>query len=405
MRVCHVVASINRDTGGPAITVPRLASALSSRGIEVDLATLDYPQHGPQTVVAGVTVSSTPTSWANRALRGWSSPFRRGLRSLVGDGVDLIHNHGLWMFPNLYARQTAKAARIPLVISPRGMVEPWSLRNSSIKKKIVWSLFEKGNLQSADLFHATSMAEADSIRSLGIQQPIAVIPNGIEVPDLAQRPDRSLLENLFPELRNRQWLVFLSRLHPKKGVLELLAAWKRLATDFPGWHLILAGPDLDGFEITVRNEIATLGLNKCVTVTGMLNADHKQSAFVGAELFVLPTHSENFGVAVAEALAHAVPVLTTHGAPWSGLIDHRCGWWIEFTPQKLIDGLGAALKVPREERVAMGLRGRDWMARDFSWDKVAEQMQLAYTYALGKAPAPDFVLNHEPIHSGYRVPG
>jgi len=392
MRVCHVVASVNRNIGGPAVSVPRLTSALAARGLAMHLATLDYEEHGPQTPAPGVQVSSLPAGPVTRALRGWSPELQRHLQGVAQSGVDVIHNHGLWMFPNLYARQAAVASAVPLVISPRGMVEQWSLGRSRWKKWLVWHAFERANLHRAALFHATSQAEADSIRALGLRQPIAVIPNGIEIPAESATVSRALLEEKFPELRGRRWLVFLSRLHPKKGVLELLRVWQRLRAEFPDWQLVLAGPSLDGYDATVRAAVHELRLADCVTLPGMLAGDLKESAWSGAELYVLPTYSENFGVAVAEALAHGVPALTTHGAPWRGLAEHGCGWWIDMTEAELAAALAAALRLPADERRAMGARGRAWMARDFSWAGIAAQMESAYAHLLGHGPRPGCVL-------------
>ena len=392
MRVCHVVASINRNIGGPAISVPRLATSLAARGIESRLATLDYPEHGPQTQVPGATLTSLPTTALNRLGRGWSPAFHHALTAIARQGLDLLHNHGLWMFPNHYARQVAVAANIPLVISPRGMVEQWSLGRSRWKKWLVWHAFEKTNLACAAMFHATSHEEAASIRALGLRQPIAMIPNGIEIPEAGASGDRALLEQKFSELRGRRWLLFLSRLHPKKGVLELLRVWQRLHAQFPDWHLVLAGPDLDGYSATVLAAVNHLQVTGRVTITGMLSGELKDSAWAGAELFVLPTYSENFGISVAEALAHGCPALTTHGAPWRGLTEQRCGWWIEMTESELAAALTAALQLPAEERLAMGARGRDWMRRDFSWAGIAERMQSAYAHLLGQGPRPDCVL-------------
>ena len=389
MRVCHVVASINREVGGPAVSVPRLAGALAARGVDTRLATLDYPEHGPQTPVSGVAVTSLPTTGLNRLARGWSPAFRRALLGIAQGGLDVLHNHGLWMFPNLYARQAAEAVAVPLVISQRGMVESWSLGRSRWRKWLVWHAFEKANLARAALFHATSHEEAASIRALGFRQPIAVIPNGIEIPETGGAGERALLERQFPELVGRRWLLFLSRLHPKKGVLELLRVWQRLQAQFPDWHLVLAGPDLDGYSATVRTVVNELQLSARVTLTGMLAGELKDSAWAGAELFVLPTYSENFGISVAEALANGCPALTTRGAPWSGLTEQRCGWWIEMTEPELAAALAAALQLPASERRAMGARGRDWMRRDFSWAGIAQRMEAAYTHLLGRGPRPD----------------
>lgn len=387
-RVCQVVASINRNTGGPAVTVPRLATALAGQDVDSVLVTLDDADHGPQTPVDNVHLLSLTAGPFARRLRGWSPVFRRELASLVRNSVDVVHNHGLWMFPNLYARKAAVAANIPLVISTRGMVEQWSLKRSRMKKAVAWELFEKGNIRAAKLFHATSGSEAESLRGLGVRQPIAVIPNGVDLPDVAAAPERDLLEQKFPALAGKRWLLFLSRLHPKKGVAELIQAWSQLAPRFPGWHLVVAGTGLDGYGDVVRQKTVALGVTDCITFTGMLAGVEKACAFANAGLFVLPTHSENFGIVVAESLAFGTPVVTTKGAPWSDLVQHRCGWWIELGNGAFSETLAEAMNASDSERRAMGSRGRELMERKYSWSRVAAEMKSAYLWLCDKGPQP-----------------
>ena len=390
LRVCQVVASINRDVGGPAVSVPALASALAHRGLEMTLATLDYSRHGAPTPAPGVKVLSLPAPWLTRNGRGWSPPLQRELFELA-QHADIIHNHGLWMWPNFYARQAAQRTGKPLVISPRGMLEQWSLGRSRAKKFLAWHAFEKENLHAAKMFHATSAAELESLRRLGLRQPMAVIPNGVELPDLAAVPPRALMEERFPALAGKQWLLFLSRLHPKKGVSELLRVWQKLAPQFPGWQLVLAGPDLDGHGEKFRHAAFEMKLANRVTFTDRLEGTDKSAALGHAELFVLPTHSENFGLAIAEALAHRVPVITTTGAPWRELATENCGWWIEPNETALIATLTEALQLSQVTRREMGGRGRALVEKSYSWSKAAEQMESAYRWLLNSGSRPDCV--------------
>ena len=390
LRVCQVVANINRDIGGPAVTVPRLASSLADQGVECRLVTLDYSNLGPQTSAQGVELLSLPAGWWTKRMRGWSPPLRSRLLSQAAS-TDLIHNHGVWMFPNLYARQAASCANIPLVLSPRGMLQEWSLGRSRMKKFVAWHLWERENLAAARLFHATSEAEATSLRKIGLRQPIAIIPNGVDIPDPTTFPSRRILEQKHPQLVGRRWVLFLSRIHPKKGVSELIAAWCDVERQFPGWHLILAGPDLDGYGAIARHKVAALAINQRVTFTGMLAEREKEAALANAEIFVLPTHSENFGIAVAEALAYGIPVITTKNAPWPELESRHCGWWIDLDHTALTRSIEDALRSSRDDLREMGRRGRALMSEKFSWNRVAEQMKHSYQWLLGRADKPDCV--------------
>jgi len=391
MRICQVVASINRDTGGPALTVPRLAAALEAVGLESSVASLDYPEHGPQTSIFPIRELTTKVGAVGRLLRGWSPAFQRQLSAFVRDEARVVHSHGLWMFPNYYARQAAVSARIPFVISPRGMVEQWSLSRSRWKKGLAWNAFERGNLAAANLFHATSADEVGSLRSLGFGKPIALIPNGIDLPELGAAPGREVLEKQFSHLANVRWLLFMSRLHPKKGVSELLHVWSKLHVQFPDWHLVLAGPDLDGYGETLRNLATTLNLSRQITFTGPLSGCDKECALANADLFVLPTHSENFGIAIAEALAYGIPAVTTKGAPWEDLQTHECGWWIDIGEESLLAALADAMRRSPGEREAMGRRGRNLMQQKYSWLRVGQEMKSVYLWLCGKGPQPPCV--------------
>jgi glycosyltransferase involved in cell wall biosynthesis len=391
MKVLQVIASANPGVGGPAVTVTRLAAALSALGVESTLATLDYAALGARPAQKGVRDESMPAGALTRALRGWSPKFSRKLAELAGGGIDLVHNHGLWMFPNVYARRAARARRIPLVVSPRGMLDAWSLRRSRIRKAVAWRVFERENLASANLFHATSAAEANAIRAASLAQPIAVIPNGVDIPDAGDLPGRDILEGRFAELRGKQWLLFLSRLHPKKGIAGLLRAWRSLAAHRSAWQLVLAGPDLDGHGVEMEDLAAQLGVRDHVTFTGLLSGNAKACALANAGLLVLPTHSENFGVVVAEALAHGTPALTTRAAPWQELEEARCGWWIEDREDALQAALQEAMALAPLQRREMGGRGRTLVAQRYSWDRVGRDMKSAYEWIRGAGAKPAFV--------------
>jgi glycosyltransferase involved in cell wall biosynthesis len=388
-KVCQVIACVNQNIGGPALSVTSLANTLTQYQIESHLWTLNYTQHGVQLKPATVQFHSYPATFLARHFRGFQPIANQGLHQLARE-LDLIHNHGVWMFPNLYARQAAQQHQLPLVISPRGMLETWSLNHSQVQKRLAWLLYERENMRQATLFHATSPMEVESIRRLGLKQPIALIPNGVSVPSIEQLPARTILSDQFPELANKRWLLFFSRLHPKKGLDLLLNVWKTLEAQFSDWQLVIAGPDLSGYQAKLLSLVEALNLHR-VTFTGMISGETKASALGNADLFVLPSHSENFGIAIAESLSYAVPVIATQGTPWQDLQKYNCGWWIENTATKLTQTLIEAMQLSDQQRRSMGLNGRTWVTTRHSWDAIAHSMSEVYRWILNGGDAPQCV--------------
>ncbi|QYO62223.1 glycosyltransferase [Leptolyngbya sp. 7M] len=306
--------------------------------------------------------------------------------------MDVIHSHGLWMLPNIYARRAALGNHLPLIISTHGMLESWSLKNSQFKKKLALLLYERKNLQSATVLHAASLEEAKSIRRLGLKQPIALIPNAADLPNKDQFVGKEVLIQVFPELAEKRWLLFMSRLHPKKGLETLLKVWHELAGKFPDWHLILAGPNsIDNYQAELESIVKHLELAERVTFTGMLTGRPKASAMTNSELFVLPTHSENFGIAVAESLSYGVPAITTKAAPWQDLEQYRCGWWIEDDQQTLLNALVEGMELSAEIRLEMGERARALVETRYSWQSTTQQMVEVYHWLVGKGQPPQCI--------------
>ena len=261
------------------------------------------------------------------------------------------------------------------------MLEPWAMSFRAWKKKLAWSLYQKRDLESAALLVATSAQEAESIRKVGLRQPIAVIPNGIDLPEWKERT--------FPKEGMRSAL-FLSRVHPKKGLMNLVAAWDRVRPE--EWRMIIAGPNEGNHRADVELAVRRAGLDQEIQFVGSVAGEAKEHLYRDADLFILPTYSENFGVVVAEALAYGVPVITTKGAPWEGLLSHKCGWWIDMGIEPLVEAIREATTMPNDERQEMGRSGRDYVAQDFSWPKIAEQMLSVYKWVLKKETKPDCIL-------------
>lgn len=382
MKVVHTVNSLRADHGGPSRSVTALCSALAERRTEVEIVT---HARGTGEEAPVVPEAEVPVHLVEREA-GWRT-FAPG-RDAFSDTVEqvtgrhgVVHDHGLWLPSNHAAAQAARRAARPFVVSARGMLTPWSLEQSRAKKRAAWALYQHRDLKSAALFHATAESEAEDIRRVGLRQPIALIPNGVELPEG--------YGTCRPEGASRQ-AIFLSRLHPKKGLLNLIKAWAQVRPE--GWKLVLAGPDADGHRAEIERAIDVAGLAGTVQFMGTVGDDAKWDLYRRADLFVLPTFSENFGIVVAEALAAGIPAITTTGAPWQDLETHECGWWIDIGVEPLVEALREAVARSDQQRRAMGQRGRALVETAYSWAHVAEQMESVYSWLLGQGTKPDCVV-------------
>jgi glycosyltransferase involved in cell wall biosynthesis len=307
---------------------------------------------------------------------GWSQAVSQELPQA---DCEILHTHGLWMHSSWVALAWKRRWHRPHVASARGMLEAWAWNHHAWKKRPMWWLLEKRNLESASLLHATSHQEAQSFRNRGLKAPIAIIPNGVDIPMLPLSEERQSPKQI-------KTALFLSRLHPKKGLPLLIEAWSKIRPR--DWQLRIAGPDEGGHQAVVEKMVNSAGLAQEIVFLGALEGQQKARAFFESDLFILPSHSENFGISVAEALAHGLPVITTQGTPWQSLETERCGWWVPVSIEGLATALKMATQLNEVERSEMGSRGRQWMENQFGWPQVASQMIMCYDWLLRAADKP-----------------
>ena len=385
LHAVHSVDSLAEHHGGPTRTVTALCRALAQGGVEVDLVTVGRrPGEQPPVLPVSPNVRTHVIDVRLGGILGQVSPapaFGRTIADLARGRETVIHDHGLWWPTNHAAAVTAKKAGIARIVSPRGMLSAWALQFQRWKKTLVWQLYQRRDLSLARVIHVTSDLEALEVRETGARQPLAVIANGIDVP-LAYSKRQS------PNGIRRA--LFLSRIHPKKGLLNLVEAWGCVRP--PGWRLVIAGPDDNGHQERVETAIRRAGVNETVEFVGSVSDEKKWDLYGGADLFVLPTFSENFGMVVAEALASAVPVITTKGAPWPALQSHRCGWWIDIGVEPLAEALREATSMSDDQRSEFGRRGREYVERELSWERAATDMRAVYQWMLTGGTCPPCVL-------------
>ena len=368
MRIAHIVPSLEERHGGPSKSVRALANHLVGPGHEIDLLATDEnavtfsPASTDQTQIR--VFPRVAPRWLSR-----SPALRQHLRQTP---YDCVHNHSLWLLPLRYAAEAARVHAAPLVISPRGMMSGWAWRHRRTRKQFASLLVHPGAFRQASGWHATSPEEADDIRALGFRQPVCVSPNGVALPapvDLASA--RAAWLDLVPAARSRPVALFYSRLHRKKRVRELIDLW--LSAPRGDWLLLIVGVAEDYTADALAAEVAGRGATDRVAV---VDGQGRPAPYAVASLFVLPSHSENFGLVIAEALAAGVPALVTDTTPWTQLAPQGAGWCVSW--ENFGAALATALTTPAAELAAMGRRGRSWVERDFSWTRVAALLHQFY---------------------------
>lgn len=363
MRILHCVPSLDDSDGGPARSVPALAAAQAACGADVRICTRTMPTID----ISGYTgIGFVSGDLADVLCANWLP--------------DLVHDHGVWRRSNHLSAKVARNKRIPRIVSPRGMLEPWCLQHHRLRKQAAWKLYQHRDLLSCTSLHATSEAEAVQFRRLGLNQPVIILPNGVSLPE-------SQHQQHVDNQSTKREVVFLSRIHPKKGLLNLITAWKQVARD--GWQLRIVGSDEGGHRREIENAVTENALQGSVMVSDPVYSEEKWDLLRNADVMVLPSFSENFGIVVAEALAVGTPVITTTGTPWSKLQEHRCGWYVEPTSEGIAASLSTAMSSSREELAAMGDRGRRWVRQEFQWSEIGHRMLQSYEWLLSRSPADD----------------
>lgn len=379
MKITHCISSIDESTGGPARSVTNLVEAFGKIDdiSEINLLTLE---------------SKNPLllkfSNTKLFLKFYSSGFMEYSYELANelDSIQssLFHIHGIWQIPVHQMAKIGRQRKIPYVISIRGMLEPWSLTQNQIKKKLAMLLFQQKDIKKASCLHATGLMEVKSIRKLGYKNPVANIPNGINISEFPQKE--------YAVVKTKKTILFLSRIHPKKGIEILINTWQSLDQSLKqNWRIQIAGNGDENYVKQLNNLIQEKGLTESISIIGPKFGSEKIATYHEADLFVLPTHSENFGIVVAEALCCGIPVITTTGAPWEILESYNAGKWVAVGERPLKEALEHLMLKTDEEREAMGINGRKLIEENYSIESVSEKFILLYKWVLNKGEKPDFV--------------
>jgi len=366
VQVFHFVKDLDASSGGPSRSVPALAenqSLISNTQVSIIFGASANPYRpGSGTRVRYLPIEdlSSVHEFTHHA-----------------DSGCLFHIHGLWS-PLLHrAAKTAVKRRIPYVVSSRGMMAAWAMQHKALKKRMAWWLYQKTDLTRADRIIVSSRFEQDDVMKWLPNSVCDILPNGCEKIPVKIHSDAHLLDK-----DGSRWALAMGRLHPVKGYEDLIRVWAEVRP--AGWKLAIAGPDEGGYLKNLQSLIATKNLNEQITFLGPVDDQQKWNLLDQCELFLAPSRTENFGMAIAEALQSGTPVITTTGTPWEMLPDRRCGWWVELTDQGLKNALVEATRMNSDSLRMMGHRGQKLVLESFSWESVAARSLEIYQSVMEK---------------------
>lgn len=374
----QVLSHLDPKYGGISTVVPSLAESLLGQGVQSSIEA--FCTTGEEFLPTSSRAEDIHY-WPIQRLRWLKSAALRARFGRETCGHDGVHIHGLWDVTSFAASHAARRKSKPYVLSSHGMLEPWALNHGRVKKRLYSLAIERDVVRNATHLHALTEAEALQYREYaGKAIPTAVIPNGVAIPEV-RSPELFLSRH--PELRGRRCILFLARLHRKKGVDLLVEAWKAVSARVPEAMLVLAGPDSDNLTASLQETAVAHGIQHSILFAGMLDAKAKWSALAAAECFALTSHSEGLSMSVLEAMGAGVPVLITPqcNMPWVSEIG--AGWLTQPNAGAIAETLLAVMASSVQQNAETGRVGSAFIQRNYSWSSVAERMAEVYQWCLG----------------------
>lgn len=388
MKILTFISSLSLNGGGPSRSVPILVKGLAEEGVDITLMTIRSENMNIH-ALEGTTARLKILELGHTSLDME--------RYILKERFDLIQMQSIWDIPYHQLAKVAQKLRIPYIITPRGMLEPWSLKQKYWKKKLALMLYQMKDLQRAACIFTTAEMEAKNVRKLGVHVPISVIPNGIETEGYFCRES---IDGV------KKQILFLSRVHVKKGIELLIDAYSHLHNDFPDWSVVIVGNGEADYIKALKDRVNSSDLENYIKILPPVFGDAKIKLYQESSLFCLPSYSENFGMVIAEAMSCGVPVITTNGTPWQLLNgkeatmsaslellgeDRRTGWCIELSVDNLESALREAMSMKFSDLYEMGQRGSKLVNENFNYHSVAKKTKRLYEWILNNNEKPDFV--------------
>lgn len=373
MKVLTFVSSLNLNSGGPSRSVPMLVKGLAEVGVDITLMT-----------IRSENMNTHAIEGTSAKLHILESGFSNSELSsiLVTEKFDLIQIQSIWALHYHRLIKLARKLKIPYIITPRGMLEPWSLSQKKWKKKLAWHVYQKNDMQNAACIYTTADMEAHHIRELGIKVPLSVIPNGIETDGYNCRTTKEGV---------KKQVLFLSRIHKKKGIELLIEAWGRIIKYFDRWNLLIVGNGesdyIESLNVLIRNK----SLQDSVIISEPVFGVEKIKLYTESLLFCLPSYSENFGMVIAEAMSCGVPAITTTNCPWEILNETKTGWCIDLSVGNLESTLREAMSMEMDSLFEMGQRASKLVYDNYNYKNVALKTKDLYEWILTNKNKPSSV--------------
>jgi poly(glycerol-phosphate) alpha-glucosyltransferase len=392
MKINIVIDSMSRAAGGLFDAERRLCQSLSRTGVTFSAFSLaDEFSARDANDWLPVVPEIFPPNWPG--VLGRSAQLRS---RLLSEPADLLYRAGLWKWPSHYALEWCRLHKKPEIIAPHGMLDPWAVKNSAWKKRLALMLYEREHLDRAACIRVLCEAEAEAVRAFGLKNPICIIPNGIDVPDVSSQKSvvSSQTPDLWPLASGRKVLLYLGRIHPKKGLVNLLKAWKQTLNSQPStndWLLAIAGWDQGGHEKELRMLTAECGIQNSVMFLGPKFGEDKAACYRKCDAFILPSFSEGLPMVVLEAWAYGKPVLMTPECNLPEGFAAGAALRMEPSAEGIARGLQELFRTPHSALRTLGDNGRALVAGKFTWPKVAADMKSVYDWTLGGGPRPECV--------------
>ena len=375
MQIIYIVHDLDQASGGPSESIPNLASSVSK--IIGKSVTLIHWNLGHKQIDKKPFHSQIKFIEVEKAVRV-KTLLDSVLNSCINSSDTVIHCHGLWDLLSHWACKYAQSNRIPYIVSPRGMLDPWCMNHKRWKKNIGWFAYQKSDLDNASCIHSTAEHETRRIKELGFKNPIVCLPNGYNVKKQKYQKKQS----------RKKRITFISRIHPVKGLPLLLYAWAKLKPN--GWECIIAGPNYEEHLDEVKCLALRIGVMQSFVFRPFVFGEEKLRLIESSCAVVLPSYSENFGMIVAESLAAGTPVITTEGTPWSDLNKYECGWWIKRDLDCLCGALTQVFNSSLARINEMGHNGIKLIQKKYPWEPISNNMVSVYAWALRPKSNLDF---------------